>query len=112
MEEKKKTCKGAIWSLLLGLLFWFPLLNFIFGALAVYLGFESLKNGKGQRMGAARAFAVGGILLGALPFYFGLMAILKTALNLEATMLAEIGFFATPALLAALLITLKAKRLL
>ncbi len=112
MEAKRKTDKGAIASLALGLLFWFPLLNFIFGALAAYLGLESLKKGKGQRMGSAKAAAVAGIILGLIPFYLGLMAILKRLLGLDDVLAVESGMFIAVALLAALPILLKAKRLI
>ncbi len=112
MEEKRKKDRGAFASLVLGLLFWFPLLNFIFGAFAVYLGLESLKRGKGQRNRSIKAAATAGILLGLIPFYLGLMALLKRLLGLDDVLVVETGLFIAVALVAILLIMLKAKRLI
>lgn len=65
MEKSKAT---AVASFVFGLAFWIPLLNFIFGVLAVYLGLKAIsKIKKEPDKYGGKGFAVTGIILGALP---------------------------------------------
>ena len=66
MEKSKGT---AIASFIFGLFFWIPLINLIFGALAVYLGIKSLiKIRRDPAKYFGKGFAVAGIILGALVY--------------------------------------------
>ena len=66
MEKSKGT---AVASLVLGLFFWIPLINLIFGALAVYLGVKSLiKIRKEPSKYYGKWLAITGIILGALVY--------------------------------------------
>ncbi|MBS3113942.1 DUF4190 domain-containing protein [Candidatus Woesearchaeota archaeon] len=65
----KKSNGTAIASLVFGLFFWIPLINFISGALAVYLGIKSLiriRRDPAKYFG--KGFAITGIILGALVY--------------------------------------------
>ena len=69
MASNLKSRKKAIASFIFGLGFWVPLLNFIFGAFAIYFGILSLKNIKNNpEKYNGKAFAVIGIILGALVY--------------------------------------------
>ena len=61
----KKSKALAVTSFIFGLIFWIPLLNLIFGALAIYLGFKALGKIKKEpvKYGGKR-FAIVGIILG------------------------------------------------
>lgn len=64
----KKSKATAITSLIFGLTFWIPLLNLIFGVIAVYLGVKALiKIRKEPDKYGGGWFAVVGIALGGLP---------------------------------------------
>ena len=65
----KKSRALAVTSFIFGLLFWVPLLNFIFGALSVLLGIIALKKIKSEPANyGGKWFAIAGILLGALVY--------------------------------------------
>ena len=73
MEEQnttpKKSRARAIASFVFGLAFWIPLLNMIFGLLAIYHGVVSLKNVKKRPdKYAGKWFAVIGIVLGSIVY--------------------------------------------
>ena len=73
MEKSKAT---AVVSFILGLLFWIPLLNIFFGALAVFLGIKSLmKIKKDPKKYGGKWFAVTGILLGLLPIILSMIGL-------------------------------------
>jgi len=64
-----KSRATAIASFIFGLFFWIPLINFISGALAIYLGIKSLiKIRKEPSKYFGKGFAVAGITLGALVY--------------------------------------------
>lgn len=64
----KKSKSAAIASFIFGLAFWIPLLNLIFGIIAVVLGLKALAEIKKEpRLYEGKWFAVAGIFLGALP---------------------------------------------
>lgn len=66
MNKSKAT---AIASFTLGLAFWIPLLNMIFGALAIYLGFKSLSNIKKYPLKfGGKWLAIAGITLGLIVY--------------------------------------------
>ena len=66
MQKSRGT---AIASFVFGLFFWIPLLNFIFGAFAIYLGAKSLiKIKKDPAKYSGKGFAVTGIILGAIVY--------------------------------------------
>ena len=66
MAKSKTT---AIISFVLGLAFWIPLLNLIFGALAIYIGIKSLiKIRKEPDTYAGKMYAILGIALGAIVY--------------------------------------------
>ena|SRR3989338_3637785 len=69
MEKTKKSKTRAIASFILGLTFWIPLLNLIFGALAIYHGTKSLTHIRNQpNLYTGKWFAVSGIILGVLVY--------------------------------------------
>ena len=63
----KKSKITAVTSFIFGLIFWIPVLNLIFGVLAIYLGIRALKHIKKdpERYGG-KGFAVIGIILGTI----------------------------------------------
>ncbi len=67
----KKSKAMAIASFIFGLTFWIPLLNVLFGAIALYLGIKALLNIKRhpEKFGGM-AYAIAGIILGTLPIVF------------------------------------------
>lgn len=65
----KKSKALAVSSLICGLVFWIPLLNLIFGALAIYLGIKSLnKIKKDPAHYGGKPYAIIGIALGAMVY--------------------------------------------
>ena len=65
----KKSKALAITSFILGLMFWIPLLNLIFGALAIYLGFKALGKIKMDSVKyGGKWFAIVGIIFGAIVY--------------------------------------------
>mgnify|MGYP001565605404 CR=1 FL=1 len=65
----KKSKGMAIASFIFGLTFWIPLLNLIFGALALYLGFKALNRIKGEHNKyGGKIFAIIGITLAAIVY--------------------------------------------
>ena len=67
--KTKKSKATAIASFILSLTFWIPLLNLIFGMLAIYLGIKSLtKIKKYPDKYGGKAFAVIGAVLGAVVY--------------------------------------------
>ena len=65
MEKSKRM---AATSFAFGLAFWIPLLNFVFGVLAIYLGIKALLKIKQEPdKYAGKFFAIIGIILGVLP---------------------------------------------
>ena len=67
--DQKKSRAMALTSFVFGLFFWIQLLNLIFGALAVYLGFKSLgKIKKEPRLYGGKWFAIIGIVLSVLVY--------------------------------------------
>ena len=75
MEKSKRM---AATSFAFGLAFWIPLLNFVFGALAIYLGIKALLKIKQEPdKYAGKFFAIIGIILGALPIALYLTILVK-----------------------------------
>ena len=72
----KKSKALAITSFICSLFFWIPLLNIIFGILAIYFGLKALNNIKKEpdKYGG-KAFALAGIVLGAIPVLFYLISL-------------------------------------
>ncbi len=69
MEIIKKSKSTAIASFILGLTFWIPLLNLIFGALAIYIGIKSLINiRRNSSKYGGKTFAIAGIVLGGMVY--------------------------------------------
>ena len=67
VNRKSKT--SAITSFIFGLTFWIPLLNLIFGALAVYLGIKSIvKIRRDPVHNGGTAYAAVGLILGSLVY--------------------------------------------
>ena len=65
----KKSNSIATMSFVFGLTFWIPLLNLIFGLLAIILGFKALSNiKKNSEMYSGKWFAVAGITFGAIVY--------------------------------------------
>ena len=65
----KKSKATAIASFIFGLVFWIPLLNLIFGILAIYLGVKSLtKIRKEPDKYGGKWFAIIGVILGAIVY--------------------------------------------
>ena len=76
MQNAKKSKTGAIASFIFGLTFWIPLLNLIFGAFAIYLGYKSIVNiKKDPDKYAGKGFAVTGLVLGLVVYLFYLTGI-------------------------------------
>lgn len=68
-KAQKKSKAMAIASFAFGMAFWIPLLNFIFGFFAVYLGIKALLKIKNQPSSyGGKAFALIGIFLGAIVY--------------------------------------------
>ena len=68
-QVMKKSKSIAVTSFVCGLTFWIPLLNLIFGLLAIILGFKALsKIKKDPRIYGGKWFAVAGITLGAIVY--------------------------------------------
>ncbi|MBI4144976.1 DUF4190 domain-containing protein [Candidatus Woesearchaeota archaeon] len=58
-------------SLVFGLTFWIPMLNVLFGILALVLGIKALSRARAQPESyGGKAIAVIGIILGAIPLLF------------------------------------------
>ncbi len=77
----KKSKSIAITSFVFGMTFWLPLLNLIFGLLAVVLGFKALsKIKKGPKVYGGKWLAVGGIALG-IAVYLGYITALGLCLG-------------------------------
>lgn len=77
----KKSKSIAITSFVFGMTFWIPLLNLIFGLLAVILGFKALsKIKKDPKVYGGKWFAVGGIALG-ITVYLGYILALGLCLT-------------------------------
>lgn len=65
----KKSKALAVISFIFGLMFWVPLINFIFGALAIYFGFKAVgKIKRDPTKYKGKWFAVVGIILGAIVY--------------------------------------------
>ncbi len=71
MKDKNKKFSGmAVTSFIFGLGFWIPLLNFILGGLAIYMGIRSMiliRNNPGKYRG--KVLAILGIIFGALVYF-------------------------------------------
>lgn len=110
---KRTLSRSAAASLALGMLFWIPLLNFILGAAAVYLGIYALKKIRNKPEAYMGKFlAIGGIFLGLIPFYFGVFLLLKPLLRVDETVFAQVTLVSGLVFIAAVLLALKLKRLL
>ena len=73
MTKSKAT---AVASFLFSLAFWIPLVNLIFGALAIYLGIKALtKIKKDPDKYEGKGFAIIGIIFGALPMVLYLIGL-------------------------------------
>jgi len=73
MAKSKAT---AVASFLFSLAFWIPLVNLIFGALAIYLGIKALaKIRKDPSKHEGKGFAIMGIILGTLPMVLYLIGL-------------------------------------
>jgi len=67
----KKDSSASIASVILGLLFWIPLMNRVTSILAVYLGIIALvKIRNNPKSYTGKYMAVFGIILGLIPIYF------------------------------------------
>ena len=67
----KKSKTIAVASFVFGLTFWIPLLNLIFGLLAIHLGFKAMsKIKKEPEKYEGKGFAIAGIVMGSLPIVF------------------------------------------
>lgn len=72
----KKSKAIAIVSFVFSLTFWIPLINLLFGALAVYLGIKALtKIRKNPDKYGGKGFAIAGIILGALPIFLYIIGV-------------------------------------
>ena len=72
----KKSKSIAAISFVFGLTFWIPLLNLIFGLLAIILGFKALsKIKKNPEMYSGKWLAIAGIVLGAIIYIGYIMAL-------------------------------------
>ena len=72
--EKSKTL--AVLSFVFGIMFWIPLLNLIFGSLAIILGINSLlKIRKEPDKYDGRWYAIAGIVLGSLPIVLSIIGL-------------------------------------
>ena len=110
---KKVIRRSAIASLIIGMFFWVPLLNFVLGAAAIYLGISALKKIRGNPgIYKGKLLAVGGILLGIVPFYFSFFLLMKNMLDLRDILFAQIMLLALPLSIIAVMLVLKSKRLL
>jgi len=72
----EKSRAMAITSFGFGLTFWIPLLNLIFGLLAIYLGIKALRSIKSSpdKYGG-KWFAITGIVLGTIPIILSLTGV-------------------------------------
>lgn len=72
----KKSKTTAVASFIFSLVFWIPLLNLIFGALAIYLGIKALiKIKKEPNKYSGKGFAITGLILSSivyLTYFIGL----------------------------------------
>ncbi len=67
----KKSKATAIISFVSGLTFWIPIINVVFGVLAIYLGIKALaKIRKDPDKYGGKGFAIAGIVLGTFPIIF------------------------------------------
>ncbi|MFH1181585.1 MAG: DUF4190 domain-containing protein [Candidatus Woesearchaeota archaeon] len=82
METKKSYNANAVASFISSLFFWMPLFNFLICALSIYLGIRALRQIKEEKT-KGTWFAVFGIILGSLPYYFGLLYLLRQFGHLE-----------------------------
>lgn len=112
-DKSKKSRSGtAVLSFILSLSFWMPLLNYFICLMGIYLGFKALKdirNGGGRHKG--KLFALAGIVLGAVPYYFGIIYVLSSVLHVSKTLLANAILFVPAAMLLLLFFALKRYRL-
>lgn len=112
-KDKKARSGTAVLSFILGSFFWIPLLNYFICLWAIWFGFKALKdirNGGGKHKG--KLFALCGIALGLVPYYFGILYVLRDVLHVSKTLLANVILFAPPAALLLLFFVLKRYRLL
>ena len=71
-----KSKKLAITSFAFSLTFWIPLINLVFGILAIFLGIKALKNiKKAPDKYGGKAFAISGIILGTLPIFLYILSL-------------------------------------
>lgn len=76
MTGQKKSRTTAIAAFALGLTFWIPLLNLIFGAFAIYFGRKALLNIKKEpNKYGGKVFAIIGLVLGLIVYLFYIMGI-------------------------------------
>lgn len=72
----KKSKAIAVSSFIFGLAFWIPLLNLIFGALAIFLGAKALINIKKEPdKYDGKWLALAGIVLGSLPIVLSIIGL-------------------------------------
>jgi len=73
MEKSKRMARA---SFIFGVTFWIPLLNLIFGVLAIYFGVKSLRNIKKEpdKYGG-KWYAIIGVILGLLVYVFYLTGV-------------------------------------
>ena len=114
MPDGKMSRSGtAVLSFILSLSFWMPLPNYFICAVSILLGFKALKDirdGGGKRPG--RLFALSGIVIGVVPYYFGLLFLLRSVLQISAAAFTYVFLFVPPAVLLLLFLVVKRYRLL
>ncbi|MBI2549693.1 hypothetical protein HYV83_00745 [Candidatus Woesearchaeota archaeon] len=114
MPDGQKSRSGtAVLSFILSLSFWMPLLNYFICLGAVYFGFKALmdiRDANGKRPG--RFFALSGIVLGLVPYYFGIINLLSNVLHVSKTLLANAIIFVPTTMLLLLFLVMKRYRLL
>ena len=111
-KEKQPRSGNAVVSLILGLLFWMPLFNYFFGLGAVYFGFKALseiRDGGNRRIG--KLFALCGITLGLVPYYFGALSVLLNIFHTSQSEFAGVILFLPPVTLLVLFFVMKRYKL-
>jgi len=112
MPKANKPMNGsAIASFILGLFFWMWLFNFFLGAAAVYLGMKGLRRIRDEGLKSGRNFALAGIVLGTLPFYFGAVYLLWNLFKIPASVLGAVVIALPPVAIVLLLVLLRKHRL-
>jgi hypothetical protein len=94
----------AVSSFILGLFFWVWFFNYAIGLLAAYLGIRSLRQIKKEKTKGS-IFSVFGIILGIMPYFFGLLFLLRKYGNLDALSFFLVAAFASATGLAIIVLS-------